>query len=107
MKTFKIGVEIHKHGDKNGNILQAVANHNEGKIVLSHHDIMGFLRLNRAMFPNLSSSQYTSTYDCINCILRISEDDGKTFTLTLTWKEVTELNETELSHIHSLTDKIS
>lgn len=86
----KINVDIHKSGSENDLLLRMVANINEGKVkdVPNKNDVISYMAVRNAMFPlsSVLSFQVDEHY------LHISEDNGKTFTLTLEWKEVAELS---------------
>lgn len=85
----KIGIELYKAGRFNEEILLAIANNNSGLSKLLPADISGFLNLHNARQPEIYKGKTVpgdSPYE-----LHISEDNGETFTLSLTWKEVEEL----------------
>jgi len=83
----KIHVSLFKQGSENENLLRMVANHNEGTGNVSLSDICGYMAGKKAMFPTIS--KYAVIQD--GETLHISEDNGQTFTLSLTWCEVHEL----------------
>jgi hypothetical protein len=85
----KIGIELYKAGRFNEEILLAIANNNSGLSKLLPADISGFLNLHNARQPEIYKGKTVpgdSPYE-----LHISEDNGETFTLSLTWKEIEEL----------------
>lgn len=93
MQKSKYNVTIHKFGGENENILRAVANHNDGIIPISVEDIQGYIQTRRAMYPVIHSSYAAIKDDEKDYILNISEDGGKTYTLTLEYCEVFELSD--------------
>ena len=92
MKT-KISVDIHKSGQENDFILKAVANHNSGKAIFRYLDLIGYCSMQNAVYPSIREMETIKTEDKFP-VIHVSEDKGKTFTLTLTWKEVYELETT-------------
>lgn len=77
------------------NIIKAVTR-DEGER-LTPDDIIGFLNVNRAIYyPSIN--KYCSRSN--GHFLSISADDGITYPLTLEWREVHELNETEADLIN-------
>lgn len=90
MKT-KINVEIHKNGSENDVILKAISNHNEGLCNILLNDVAGYIHTRKAMYPTIHKYHTDSGENN----LHISEDGGKTLTLSLQWVEVHELNESE------------
>lgn len=87
----KIAVEIHKTGSENDGLLRLVGNVNGMGLGISKSAIMAYLAVKMAMFP-LSSNYSTCTE---GDTLHVSEDGGDTFTLSLTWKDVYELDQSE------------
>ena len=92
MKT-KISVEIHKSGENNHLIVDHIAANNEGQVNVNYEYLLTALAMQRVKYSTINKEL---------CMLptgineySISEDNGKTFTLTLTWKEIHELAETE------------
>lgn len=87
----KINVSIHKKGDHTSEILEMVASMNDGKAKISLGDLQGYLKARAARWPNLSNDLgYIREGD--GETLDISSDGGETFSLSLTWKEVWELD---------------
>lgn len=86
----KIAVEIHKSGSLSQEIISAIQNMNEGNVSFSPDDLTGFIRMKSAMYP-IVYAQLSTNYNVGEKRLDISEDGGETFTLSLTWKEVHEL----------------
>lgn len=89
----KLSIEIYKPGSENDVITRMVANYNDGGPKVTAEDIKGYLRVRMATYP--SSSNYS--WEIIGNHMRISEDGGKSCTLTLIWKEVYELAEVATS----------
>jgi len=83
----KIQVVIHKQGSENENLLRMVANHNEGTAQIDLSDIVGYMYAKKAMFPTVSNYRVYND----NGTLNISEDNGESFTLSLTFVELHEL----------------
>lgn len=90
MKQTKISVEIHKHGDENEYLLKLVANVNSRGYEISSQAIGYYLLVKNAIHPEYKNLFFTFEGEDT---LHISEDGGKTFTLTLTWKEVETLDD--------------
>lgn len=91
----KIGVEIHKNGSENDVILRMIAHFNDGKVNITAGDVMGYLHARQAIYPTISNYGCYIAHDGEGGkILCISEDGGETLTLTLTWKDIFELEET-------------
>lgn len=87
----KISVEIHKQGCENDSFLRMVASVNEGKAFLFWKDVAGYIAARNAQYPTLNNLFFSHA----DGVMDISEDGGKTTTLTLTWKEVYELGEVD------------
>lgn len=86
----KISVEIHKKGDHTNEILEMVASMNDGKAKISIADLQSYLKARAARWPTLSNDLgYVREGE--GETLDISSDGGETFSLSLTWKEVWEL----------------
>ena len=84
----KIKVEIHKLGNSNYKVLEAVGKFNGGELELNRDVLEGYILGQRVEYPNLFKSlKLTNDGDT----LHISEDNGETVTLSLTWTEVHEL----------------
>lgn len=96
MTKTKIGVEIHKTGKLNAELLQIVSAHNEGIIDMSApYSLIGYIRGTKGKYPDLHKNAdliMDETGSDIADTWHVTEDNGKTFTLTLTWKEVSELD---------------
>lgn len=90
MKT-KISVEIHKNGTENDVLLRMIANINQGRVkdIPTKADIISYLTVRNSIWP--ISHEFSHQVD--EEYLHISEDGGKTFTLSLEWKEVAEISE--------------
>lgn len=93
MQKSKYNVTIHRNGSENEMILRAIASHNEGLIPVSIEDLMGYVQTKRAMFPLIYSGHTAIKDDEKDYVLNISEDGGKTYTLTLEYCEVFELSD--------------
>lgn len=90
MRT-KISIEIHKAGSENDVLTRMVATVNEGRAQISMGEIAAYLNVRNAIYPTIH--KFASMPE--DGSLLISEDGGKTYTITLTWKEVHELSDTE------------
>ena len=86
----KIKVTIHKHASENDFILRAIGNMNEGNIPFSSVDLIGYLKMRKAYLPSANGGYLWRSPD--SDILAISEDGGKSLSLTLEWVEVHELS---------------
>lgn len=86
----KINVAILKSGSENSAILQMIGYMNEGEKQFSARDMEGYLNCRVAQYPSVSDYSFTKS-DEQGEVYHVSEDGGKTFTLTLEWIEVHEL----------------
>ena len=106
----KINVKIHAVGSASDNILHAVGNLNSGKTDFSPRDFEGWVIFEKSYLPNsrkgltiVKDNEEPNTY-------HVSEDGGKTFTMSLEWVEIYNLPEvdkdieTELSRADDLKD---
>lgn len=84
----KIKVEIHKMGSENDFITRLVASVNSGKAQLSMNSLMGYIDTRQAAWADISNLSYKQSGNR----LVISEDENATFTLSLEWVEVHELD---------------
>lgn len=87
----KLNVSIYKRGTENDNILRLVANYNEGIADISPRDLEGYLATTKAIYPNVTHPINLIKGEEPNCY-HVSEDGGKTFTLSLEWAEIYELS---------------
>lgn len=87
----KIGVVIHKNGFNNGKIIERLGEHNGNLCEFTQKNLTGLLTLQMIDYP--ATNRLLIYVDDGEDTIHISEDDGKTFTLTLTWKEVEELKD--------------
>jgi hypothetical protein len=86
-----IKVDIHKNGHENEYILKAIGSHNSGESRFTMQDFRGYVNFKKAVFPSVSNYKVIEDWP----VSRMSEDGGKTFTLSLTWNEVEELKAAE------------
>ena len=93
MQKSRYNVTIHKTGVHNGNILTAVSNHNEGIVPVDIKDFQSWLQVWRAIFPTVYWGLVAITEDDAPHILYISEDGGATYTLTLEYCEIFQLED--------------
>jgi hypothetical protein len=91
----KLNVKINKTGQTNAVLLDVIARYNEGKCDFSARDVEGWLTIQKAYLPFtlpdallVMDSKEGNTY-------HISEDGGKTFTLTIEWLEIYSLPEVD------------
>lgn len=82
-----IKVDIHKQGSDSDEILKAIASHNGGVRRIFMTDISGWVNMKNAIYPTIKNLFLKHEWPTTH----ISEDGGKTFTLSLTWNEVVEL----------------
>ena len=87
----KINVKIHKHSSDNETVLKCVGNMNDGRASFSARDLEGYFAIQNAKYPTLPVTFIKS--DEPGEVYHISEDDGKSFILTLEWVEVYDLNQ--------------
>ena len=87
MKT-KIDVQIHSVGEHSEAILKAIAVQNSGIASLYPSDLISYLKFRNALFPTCTNDL---AYQQEDGTVNISKDGGKTFSLSLIWKEVHEL----------------
>lgn len=85
-------VKIHKTGSLNDMILRVVGNFNDGKAAISLVDIQSYVTFNKSAFPSLYDGYYATRDEDDDSILRISEDGGESFTLTIEEIELHELD---------------
>lgn len=100
MKNKIIDLRIHTYGTLNDSIVRMVTNHNAGKANVDE----GLIRQRcHCYYAEWSSTSPTFQMKGNEHNLEIWEKDK--LTITLQWKEVTELNETESAHALQITDK--
>lgn len=87
----KLNVSIYKSGSENDWILKMVANYNEGISDFSPRDLEGYFKCSLATFPTIKKGLQLIKGEEPNCY-HVSEDGGKTFTLSLEWAEIYELS---------------
>ena len=85
----KINVTIHNHGSENEIILKCIGNMNSGECSFSPRDLEGYYTIQTAKYPKLPVT--ITKLDESGDIYQVSENEGKSFTLTLEWIEVYEL----------------
>ena len=88
----QINVKLLKYGSENDVITKMIANYNEGKVEATPRDIEGYMITRNCMYPTLFDFKLVKS-DEPGEVYHISEDGGKTFTLTMDWVEVHELIE--------------
>lgn len=90
MKT-KISVDIHKFGEHTEQILKIVATNNAGLREVSMGELINYLAVRDALYPTTVNDLGYIKDLFPEAVLLVSNDKGKTYSLTLTWKEVIEL----------------
>ncbi len=99
MAKTKFKVDLHKSGMENASLLAAVANHNNSIVPISIVDLQSYMQVRKAMFPSSNDGYYATRSQESESILNISEDGGKTWTLTIEEIEVHELEEEPIAHV--------
>lgn len=94
MKKTTFQVEINKPGKHNADILGLVAIHNGGSTNLTLSDFESWVRIEKGRFPSLSEGLQCILDNERSCI-HISEDFGKTTTLSIDLITYHELEEAE------------
>jgi hypothetical protein len=82
----KFAVIVNSHTSLNDNILAAIGNYNSGKSDFSLSDIIGWVKLEKAIFTNLrSKTVYESAKNTSGDIVRLSlsDDGGDTWCLEI------------------------
>lgn len=87
----KMNVVIHKTGNESDVILRMIGNCNEKGTTVSARDIEGYLMCRNSMFPTLHNFAIVRDDTRPGEYYSISEDGGATFTLTIEWCEIYEL----------------
>ena len=90
----KLNVKLMKSGSENDVITRMIANYNQGKVDCSPRDLEGYLITRNAMFPTINNYKLVKDNEEPNTY-HVSEDRGKTFTLSIEWVEVFELPEVD------------
>ena len=99
MAKTKFKVDIHKDGSENNQLLTVIGNHNSGKVPVSLVDIQSYMTVRRGLMPYSNGCYFATRPEGSNSTLLISEDEGKTWTLTI---EEIELEELEEDHIEKM-----
>ena len=103
--AIKFKADIHKTGSTNADVLKLVASHNEGASILAIEDFISFAICHKALFPYTHSGFSITRDEDEPTLFRVSEDDDKTFTLTIEQVEIFELaNESDLALYHAQKD---
>lgn len=93
MTKTKFNVDIHKAGTSNSNnILLALGNHNGGIVPLCLEDFISYAQFEKAKYPFTNEGFYIERDETEPHILHVSEDGGKTWTLTIEERIVHELD---------------
>ncbi|MGH2566026.1 MAG: hypothetical protein ACRDE5_16025 [Ginsengibacter sp.] len=86
----KLNVSIYKNGTDSAFILDCVGGYNERKAEFSPRDVEGYINMRKAFIPTLLNDYCLIKGEEPNCY-HVSEDGGKTLTLSLEWAEIYEL----------------
>ena len=86
--TKKINVLIHKNGRESAMLLDCIGSMNEGKTSFSPRDVEGYINMKSAYLPATSKGHCLIKDETEPNTYHISEDGGKTFTLSIEWVEV-------------------
>lgn len=92
MTKFKV-LDIHKHGTFNSAILKMIAKHNGGQCPMSIPDLLSFGQIQQSLIN--ASNLVIERRDGDENTFDVSEDGGKTFTLTIEEIEIHELAEVQ------------
>ena len=88
----QLKVNIMKSGSLNDELLKAIAGSNEGTQEVSLNDLEAFIRVKKAQYPFLYHNTQCGRYgDKEGDTIEITEDNGKTFTLSISEVEINEL----------------
>lgn len=90
MRT-KFKIDVHKSGSDTDMFVKAIAAHNEGKVFLSLGDFISFYSVYRAIYLLAKKDFYVERDEMQENIVRVTEDGGKTWTLTIEEIELEEL----------------
>ena len=101
----KLNVKLIKSGSENDILTRWIANYNEGneKALISPRDLEGYLNTRNAVYPTIGNLKLVVDHSEPNTY-HISEDGGKTFTMTIKWTEVYELSETTINEVLNSND---
>jgi hypothetical protein len=102
MTKTKFKVDIRKSGSNNDEILKLVSVHNEGKSILSIPDFISYAICRAALLPFTNGEFEISRDPNYNNIFNVSEDGGKTTTLSIEEIELHELVETDKDDIKNV-----
>lgn len=92
MTKTKFSVDIHKNGGNNLSILTAIGNHNGGKVPLCLDDFISHAQFEKAKYPSANEGFYIERDDTEMGVIRVSEDGGKTWTMTIEERILEELD---------------
>jgi hypothetical protein len=98
MKKTQLNVRILKTGSENKNLLQIIAACNEGLVKISLEDLISYGICQQALYPGANKNTYIERMsddeaeEDYNC-LRVTEDNGKSWTLIIQEITVEELKE--------------
>ncbi len=93
----KFNVDIHKKGEYANDILTMIANHNGGKVRIDVDVICGWLMGKKAIYPQ--DKLFIKTEGANGQTIRLSDDGGETFYMTITEQEENDYPVTETCEI--------
>lgn len=94
MTTKKLNVKLFKSGSENDALTRLISNYNEGieKAQITPRDIEGYLLTRNAIFSSINNYKLVKDETNPNTY-NISEDGGKTFTISIEWAEIYSLDD--------------
>lgn len=90
----KINVKLLKYGGENDVITRMIANMNDANVAVSPRDLEGYLNVRNVAFPFTCNYAIVKDTEEPNTY-HLSEDGGKTFTMSLEWIEIYVLPEND------------
>lgn len=85
--TTKFTAAIHKYGNQNSAILKMIARHNEGIEPMGIADFLSFQSIQRSLDNDTEKNFCIERDENDECTFHVSEDGGKTVTLSV--REIT------------------
>jgi len=92
MTKTKFSVDIHKDGSNSEAIFKAIGSHNGGIVPLCIEDFISYAQFEMAKYPSAQKGFYIVRDDTEFNVIRVSEDGGKTFTITIEERIIHELD---------------
>ena len=81
--TTKFKVIVHNQGRDLTDVISMAATHNSGKASINLEDIAGYIKARKALYPVLYTAHTIKPDLTDPNTIHLSEDDGKTFYLTI------------------------